>query len=217
MIRKFKVFIFRKFRKIFHSAICQRDIRTLKDKNFVIISNNCWGGEVYNWYKRPYNSPFIGLFLNGPCYIKLLSNFNYYMSKELKFVTTTKYPRLNTTYPIAVLDDIEIHFLHFKNEEEAKAKWKRRTERMLQEKNLDNYYFKICDIDHGTKEIFEKFHKLPFKNKVSFGIKNYKSLENKNHIKIEESYKNNGLHVPNGVKLYKLTFLYYNLNTWLSN
>jgi uncharacterized protein (DUF1919 family) len=83
MIRKANVFIKRKFRKIFQNQLNVKDIRLLKDKNFVIISDNCWGGEVYQWFKRPYNSPFIGLFLNGPCYIKLLSNFDYYMNQEL--------------------------------------------------------------------------------------------------------------------------------------
>jgi len=217
MIRKANVFIKRKFRKIFQNQLNVKDIRLLKDKNFVIISDNCWGGEVYQWFKRPYNSPFIGLFLNGPCYIKLLSNFDYYMNQELNFVTDTKYPRLKASYPIALLDDVEIHFLHYKNNEEAKSKWNRRTERMFKETNKDNYYFKACDIDHGSKETFEQFHQLPFKNKVSFGINNYESLKDKNHIKIEESYNNNGKSVPNGVKLYKLTFLYFNITKWLIN
>ncbi len=86
MVRSIAVFIKRKFRRIFQDQISKKDIKLLQDKNFVIISNNCWGGEIYSWFKRPYNSPFIGLFLNGPCYLKLLSNFDYYMSLDLNFV-----------------------------------------------------------------------------------------------------------------------------------
>lgn len=217
MIRKINVFIRRKFRRIFQNQLCKKDILLLKNKKFVIIANNCWGGEVYNWFKRPYNSPFIGLYLNGPCFVKLLSDFDRYMSLELNFVTSTAYSETTPNYPVAKLDDVEIHFLHYKSENEAREKWTRRTSRMLQEVNLDNYFFKICDLNNGNESVLKKFHELPFKNKVSFGVKNFLSLQNKNHIKIEESYKNKGETVPNGVKLFKLSFLYFDIPNWLKH
>ncbi|GAA4306389.1 DUF1919 domain-containing protein [Aestuariibaculum suncheonense] len=215
MIRESSVFIKRKFREKFKSVINKRDIALLKDKNFVIISNNCWGGTAYQWYERPYNSPFVGLFLYGPCYLKLLNNFEYYMTQELEFVSSSFYPDRELTYPLAKLDDVEIHFTHYETEEEAKEKWKRRTERMLQETNLDNYYFKICDRERTTKEHLLEFHQLPFKNKLSFSIKDHKELRGKRHIKVLESHKKNKKYVPNGKKMFKLTFLYFNLNNWL--
>ncbi|HEY9220209.1 MAG TPA: DUF1919 domain-containing protein [Lutibacter sp.] len=214
MIRKINVFIRRKFRRIFRDQLCKKDILLLKNKKFVIIANNCWGGEVYSWFKRPYNSPFVGLYLHGPCFVKLLSNFSHYMSQELKFVNSTEYSAIVPNYPVALLDDVEIHFLHYKSENEAREKWTRRTSRMLEESNLDNYFFKICDLNGGCENVLKKFHNLPFRNKVSFGVKNYASLINKNHIKIKESGKNKGLHVPNGVKLFKLTFLYFYILTF---
>ena len=217
MIRKISVFIRRKFRRTFQNQLCKKDILLLKNKKFVIIANNCWGGEIYHWFKRPYNSPFIGLYLHGPCFVKLLSNFNRYMSQELKFVNSTKYSDIEPNYPVAILDDVEIHFLHYKSENEAREKWTRRTSRMLEESNKDNYYFKICDLNNGSEAVLKKFHALPFKNKVSFGVKNYASLKDKNHIKIRESGKNRGLHVPNGVKLFKLSFLYFDIPKWLTN
>ncbi|MBE0424611.1 MAG: DUF1919 domain-containing protein [Lutibacter sp.] len=217
MIRKINVFIRRKFRRIFQNQLRKKDVLLLKNKKFVIIANNCWGGEIYSWFKRPYNSPFVGLYLHGPCFVKLLSNFNHYMSQELKFVNSTAYSAMIPNYPVAILDNVEIHFLHYKSEEEAREKWTRRTSRMLEESNLDNYFFKICDLNGGSESVLKKFHNLPFRNKVSFGVKDYTSLKDKNHIKIEESGKNEGLHVPNGVKLFKLTFLYFNIPGWLNN
>lgn len=92
----------------------------LSNKNFVIISNNCWGGSLYRWYNRSYNSPFVGLFLYGPCYIKLLSNFDSYIKKELNFIKTSSYKDRKKDYPVALLGDIEIHFTHYKSEEKAK-------------------------------------------------------------------------------------------------
>ena len=119
-------------------------------------------------------------------------------------------------YPVGKLDDVEIHFLHYKDEEEAVSKWERRKKRMLTETNKDYYFFKICDLDGGTEETITKFHELPFKNKLSFSIHSFSLSENKNHIKVKESYKNNGLTVPNGVKLFKLTFLYFDITKWLT-
>ena len=72
--RKINVFIKRKIRYTFKSYYSKKDKEALKDINFVIISDNCWGGSVYQWLDRPYNSPFVGLGIYGDCYIKLLSN-----------------------------------------------------------------------------------------------------------------------------------------------
>ena len=217
MIKKIIFFIKRKFRDSFKNYLSGGDIEDLGNKNFVIISNNCWGAEVYQWYKRPYNSPFIGLFIYGPCYFKLLSNFDHYMDQKLEFISTSKYPEPVThsawPYPLAKLDDIEIHFSHFESEAIAKEKWERRTARMLEEKNMNNYYFKICDRGKND-EFIEKFHKLPFKNKISYAIRDIDSLKDKNHIKMNEKDKD-GNYVINGKKLYKLTFLYFDLHKWL--
>lgn len=217
MIRAVTVFIKRKFRRVFKNQLNKKDIELLKNKNFVIVSNNCWGGEIYKWYNKPYNSPFVGLFIYSPCYLKLLSNFNHYILQNLIFQKKSNYFNEKVNYPIAKLNDIEIHFLHYKSKQEAEEKWKRRAKRMLEEKNLDNYYFKTCDMYNSNQDILNEFHKLPYKNKVSFGIKNYASLKGKNHIKIEEVDKKSKNHVPNGVKLYKLTFLYFDITKWLNN
>ena len=216
MIRKIHVFVQRKFRRIFKNTINKKDIQLLKNKDFVIVANNCWGGEVYNWFNRPYNSPFIGLFIYGPCYIKLLSNFEELMKKELKFIPNSKYFNKKVDYPIGLLNGIEIHFLHYKTEKEALTKWDRRTNRMFQIKDLDNYFFKNCDMYDTNENLLQQFHQLPFKNKVSFSYLNFKSLKKNNHIQVKESNKTK-IHVPNGVKLFKLTFLYFNLPEWLSN
>ena len=41
---------------------------TLQNTNFSIISNNCWGGYVYQEQNLPYQSPFVGLFLYAKDY-----------------------------------------------------------------------------------------------------------------------------------------------------
>lgn len=204
-----------KLRKRAKYLIVKRNNEKLKGKNFIIISNNCWGGQVYQWHNRQYNTPFVGLFLYGPCYLKLLKNFNYYMTQELKFINKSIYPNRPKTYPIGQLNDIEIHFTHYKTEEEALEKWNKRTARMLKETDLDNYYFKICDRELVTPEHFTEFHNLPYKNKVSFAVNMYPFLKDVNHIMVYESHKNNNLFVPDGKRMHKLTFNYFNVTNWL--
>lgn len=216
MINNIIFFLKRKFRDLFKKYLSTNDIKDLGNKNFVIISNNCWGAEVYQWYKRPYNSPFIGLLLYGSCYLKLLSNFDFYMNQKLEFLNKSKYPAAllrDQVYPIAKLFDIEIHFIHYHSEKIAKEKWERRTARMLEEKNINNYYFKMCDRE-GNDEFLEEFHKLSYKNKISYGLKDLSLTKNKNHIVIKEKEKN-GKYIVNGKKLYKITFHYFDLHKWL--
>ena len=208
----------RKIRDVFKETLSKSDRKDINGKPFVIISDDCWGAEIYQWYGRPYNTPFVGLFIFGPCYYKLLSNFDFYMSQKLEFIEKSKYasPRWDdVVYPIGKLADIEIHFLHYENKEIALEKWERRTERMLTETDKNNYFFKISDRERND-EFIEDFHKLPYKNKISYSLKDYKSLKNVNHIKINEKSKK-GNYVVNGKKLYKLSFLYFDLHKWLKN
>ena len=56
----------------------------LKNKEFSILSNNCWGGVVYDRYALPYRTPTIGLWIPPEDYIKLLKNPKFYFNSEIK-------------------------------------------------------------------------------------------------------------------------------------
>lgn len=143
----------------------------VKNRNITIISNNCWGGFMYQRYNIPFNSPFIGLFLFAPDYIKLLKDFKNLINKDLKFIEFSKskyYDEIklnNHIYPIALLGkDIEIHFLHYDSIEEANIKWRRRCKRI----NWDNIIFKFCDRDGCTESHIDEFLSIEFKHKICF-------------------------------------------------
>lgn len=51
---EYKRVLFAKYRK-----------KKLINSNFSIISNNCWGGMVYESYNLPKQSPTVGLFFHG--------------------------------------------------------------------------------------------------------------------------------------------------------
>ena len=141
----------------------------LKNKDFTIISNNCWGGFVYQKFGLQYTSPTIGLFFIGIDYIKFCEKLDYYTSVELKFIPyeeSKNYSLLNkeSRYPVGVLDDIEVYFMHYKSEKEALLKWKKRCERINYEKVL----FKISQREGYTKKDIEDFMNLKWKNKIAF-------------------------------------------------
>lgn len=166
----------------------KRFLRSLriKNKEITIVSNNCWGGFMYQSYNLKYNSPFIGLFMFAPDYIKLLDKFNDYISlnSRMEFIdkVESKFVRnIKSDYPIGLLkiedstnqEDIEIHFLHYSTKEEAAEKWFKRIKRV----NKNNMIVKFCDRDLCTPELIHKFDLLPFKNKVCFTSTKYENLD----------------------------------------
>ncbi len=152
---------------------CKTRKKQLKYTDFTIISNNCWGGIVYQYFGLQYSSPTVGLFMMDDDYIKFLERLDYYLSQPLVFIshTESKYQerlQRETTakecYPIALLDDIEVHFLHYKSTEEAQKKWEYRKTRI----NKNRLLVKMSQRSSDDLNILEQFEKLPYKNKICF-------------------------------------------------
>lgn len=139
-----------------------------KNYNFSIISNNCWGGGIYQELKVPYNSPTIGLYFYPDDYLKFLSDLKYYCTDaKLSFTNFSRHKNTSVEYPVGLLDnEVEIHFLHYHSTEEAAEKWNRRKERI----NWDNLFVKMDDRDGCTIDHCIKFDKLPFNKKVMFTV-----------------------------------------------
>ena len=124
----------------------------------------------------------------------------------MTFVKESKYIKdFDNAYPLALLDDIELHFLHYADEEEATQKWNRRLERI----HWDNLYFKFNDNDACTYELMKEFEELPYKSKVIFSSKNYSELPSLVHFKSAEKQG----HVGIDLKTYHR---YFNAVTWLN-
>lgn len=141
--------------------------------DFTIISNNCWAGLIYESYGLRKQTPTIGMFFMAEDYIKFISNLKYYIEDvELKFISPdkAKYKEFYKKgenygiYPIGLLDDIEIAFLHYHSENEARDKWDRRCKRI----NWDKLIIKMNDQNQCTSKIVEEFMRLPYENKLFF-------------------------------------------------
>lgn len=65
---------------------CNSRQKKLKNKIFTIISNNCWGGMVYESFNLPKQSPTVGLFFMADEYIKFLQAFPEILNEEIVFI-----------------------------------------------------------------------------------------------------------------------------------
>lgn len=160
----------------------------LRCLDFSIISNNCWGGLVYQRFALPYTSPTIGLFIMDDDYIKFLEHLDYYLAQPLKFITKgqSRYVRrllaestAKSNYPIGLLDDVEVHFLHYSSEKEAFEKWEKRKKRL----NKKCLLVKFSQRSSTGVDILSRFSKLPYKNKICFTEYDYPGDE---FIKVDE-------------------------------
>lgn len=159
--------------KICTKIECFKRRSKLKNKDFTIISNNCWGGLISQKYGLPYRSPTCGLLILGEDYIKFCANLKHYLSQKIEFVDFSegKYSHLfkGAEFPVGKLGDIEIYFMHYHSNEEAAEKWYRRAKRI----NWDSIIYKISERETFTPEIMQKFTELPLKNKLIFASKKY--------------------------------------------
>lgn len=157
---------------------CWKERQHLVHTDFSIISNNCWGGAIYQRFGLKYTTPTVGLFIMDEDYIKFLENLQSYLTKELVFIQPkqSKYYSYLTaerhreiTYPIAQLGDIEIFFMHYQSEKEAKEKWQRRKSRI----NYNRLLVKMSQRNSNSVEILQRFEQLPYKNKICFTALNF--------------------------------------------
>lgn len=143
-----------------------------KNQPFCLVSNDCFGGEVYRYARKPYNTPFIGLMIMAPCYLKLLTDLQGYLQTPLKFIMESQYPAMNgfrqkyNHYPLGLLKDIEIHFLHYPTEKVAIETWNRRCGRM--EYSHLRIKFSLGK-DYATGQDLAVINALPYEYKLCIG------------------------------------------------
>lgn len=155
----------------------------LHNNDFTIISNNCWGGMIYQSYGLQFQTPTIGLFFMAKDYISFLSDLKGFINSKLEFIDPSEskwkdHPSLAIEnglgqYPVGVLSNgkqsIEILFLHYHSREEAEKKWKSRCQRI----NWDNLIVKFNDQNGCEEEDIQKFFQLNYTNKLFFTCKHW--------------------------------------------
>ncbi|MBQ6250264.1 DUF1919 domain-containing protein [Ruminococcus sp.] len=161
----------------------------LHNTDFTIISNNCWGGCVYDQYGLQYRTPTIGLWMGAEDYIKFISDLDRYLNSELVQISCEefhlysvvkarhergKYDKPLSEMVFGRLDDVDIFFLHYSTFEEAKQKWDRRKKRI----DRKNIIYKFNDQNCFEKRFFEDFSRIDGKKLFFTCDEEYKGKEN---------------------------------------
>lgn len=171
--------------------------KQLHNTNFTIISNNCWGGMIYESYNIQKQSPTVGLFFMAKDYIEFLSDLKGYINGTLAFIKPeeSRWKEMPQVvgdkrfghYPVGALSNgkntIEIFFLHYHSEQEAREKWERRCKRI----NWSKLLIKFNDQNGCTEKELKQFLALPYKNKIFFTCRNWQ-IDSKEIIQIRQPF-----------------------------
>ncbi len=139
----------------------------LKESRISIISNNCWGGTIYNTLGMECLSPFKNLFLEDDSYLRMLENLDYYLGCKPEPGGFERDVHSDRVYPILKLDDVLVHCNHDAVHETAIQNWNRR----LRKLNRENLFIEMYTEDEKSARSFlriQGFQKricfVPFKS-----------------------------------------------------
>ena len=119
----------------------------LRSKDFSIISNNCTGGYVYQYYGVAYKTPTEGLYFTTEDYLKIIQRPEYYFKHEVELIDSQESVLAQAgkviNHPVGKIDDVEIYFLHYPDPNEALGKWYRRCSRI----NYKKLFFLLTETE----------------------------------------------------------------------
>ena len=148
--------------------------------DFTIISNNCWGGMVYESYGLRKMSPTVGMFIMPADFVRFCADLSGYLARPLEFVSPDRSKWVSVlggkdnwgTYPIGRVGDVELHMLHYHDEETARRKWESRVSRV----NYDRILYKPNDQNGATEEDLLAFDALSLEHKVVFSAREHPNV-----------------------------------------
>ena len=126
---------------------------SLRENPVTILSDDCWGGYVYDRLDLPFSSPLINIYWDGEEYARFIENPIFYLNTDLKIEREGNLKK--GIFPIASLGDginkVELQLVHNSCFEEALEQWNRRIKRI----NFNNMFVKMgfsSNIDALKKE-----------------------------------------------------------------
>lgn len=182
-----------KYCNIRNKRVIRKNKKLLKNNNFSVISQNCIGGVIYNDFGMQFLSPTVNLYFKANDFVKFVRNLKYYIDMDIKIVWDEE-------YPIGVLDDIYVHFMHYSTCSEAREAWERRKRRI----NYDKILIISTDMEGFDDNTFNEWKKINYP-KILLSSK-YRNVDNciffKNYRKLSsvpdliprrEFYKNEAI------------------------
>lgn len=146
--------------------------KKLVNKDFSILCPSCIGGMISHDLGQRFLSPTVNTMMLQSDFIKFVLNLEGYLNGRFEFFKHREY-----TCPCAYLkseglDDIIVHFTHYKTPEEGETKWIERAKRI----NYDNIFVVLSERDGVTKEDIEELKKLKYKGIAVFTAHNYPDI-----------------------------------------
>ncbi len=138
----------------------------LINRKFTLITSNCIGGIIYHDLGLRFLSPTINTRISSKEFVKFVINLDNYLKMPLCFIPSDE------SYPVAILGDVTINFVHYHSEEEAMQKWEERKLRI----NWDNIFIITNDCDGITEDDIKKLDSLPYHVAV-FTARDYPNIK----------------------------------------
>jgi uncharacterized protein (DUF1919 family) len=170
--------VFKSIYKYFRIARIRISARHLRHREITIIANNCTGAFIYQDLNLRYLSPTIWLYIHTPDYICFLQRLDEHLAMDLRFVSESRYEGV-TPYPVGLLGEVEIHFLHYRDPDHARASWEARKQRIRR----DRFFVLGSETMGCTVEHIAAFDALPFENKLFFTQNPYPQYSSTVHLK----------------------------------
>lgn len=167
----------------------RKSVKTLANKNFSIFSSDCIGGIIYHDLRKEFTSPTINLYFSEENYSFL--NFcldpDYYFNNSLVFLKDSRFPKAIIKGDVNH-KDVQINFVHYQSEIDAKNCWERRCKRISKNRIFIYLKYKLNDEDIN---LINKINNILVitSNKTDSNYKNKKIMISKYLSKLN---KNNG-------------------------
>ena len=136
--------------------------RKLQRSRLSVFSRQCFGGCISNLLGLPFRSPFVNLWLNEKEFLRFLHAPKVYLEEEPHFEKLNEPSKeAPDGYPVFSLGNILLNMSHYRDKDEALAKW-------LERKTRINWYNLIAITFTEREENLREFDAMPFGKKVCF-------------------------------------------------
>ncbi|WP_294416017.1 DUF1919 domain-containing protein [uncultured Senegalimassilia sp.] len=146
------------FKQFMRKGLDKRNRARLTNPNPTVFASNCNGGVMTHDLGLQFRSPTVNLYIRPKEYVRFLGNLQHYLY-EARFVAGE-----GADYPVGILDDIRVDFVHYQSFDEAVAKWNSGLDRI----DFDNAFYVMTERDGCTHDDLVAFDELPYRNKVVF-------------------------------------------------
>lgn len=121
-----------------------------------VFSSNCVGAVICHDLGMRFNSPTVNLFMTPRDFVRLAAAPEGHLALDVEDAGS------HSGYPVGMLGDVKLHFLHYSSFEEACEYWHRRAARV----DLMNSRWILVDRDGLDEETARDFDALDLPGKV---------------------------------------------------